>query len=151
MKYCLSPREIPRAEPKGFPEGSGNISSYTLICRNEDVRWSEANLCHFFLPNTVLEHSPLWQGFISPPPPGLSASQAICQSSVWNRNPVTGFPAIGWLWCTDSPKGQNGSGSSNTELWSLEVPLKKPLHLHTANLQLTLKSTLLTQMQVYLI
>ena len=29
MKYCLSPREIPRAEPEGFPEGSGNISSYT--------------------------------------------------------------------------------------------------------------------------
>ena len=26
MKYCLSPR----AEPEGFPEGSGNISSYTL-------------------------------------------------------------------------------------------------------------------------
>ena len=29
MKYCLSPKEIPRAEPDGFPEGSGNISSYT--------------------------------------------------------------------------------------------------------------------------
>ena len=29
MKYCLSPREIPRAEPQGSPEGSGNISSYT--------------------------------------------------------------------------------------------------------------------------
>ena len=29
MKYCLSPREIPRAEPDGFPEGSGNISLYT--------------------------------------------------------------------------------------------------------------------------
>ena len=30
MKYCLSPREILKAEPKGFPEGSGNISLYTL-------------------------------------------------------------------------------------------------------------------------
>ena len=30
MKYCLSPREIPRAEPEGFPEGSGDISLYTL-------------------------------------------------------------------------------------------------------------------------
>ena len=29
MKYCLSPKEIPRAEPEGFPEGSGNISLYT--------------------------------------------------------------------------------------------------------------------------
>ena len=29
MKYRLSPREIPRAEPEGFPEGSGDISSYT--------------------------------------------------------------------------------------------------------------------------
>ena len=28
MKYSLSPREIPRAEPKGFPEGSGYISQY---------------------------------------------------------------------------------------------------------------------------
>ena len=28
MKYSLSPREIPRAEPKGFPEGSGYISPY---------------------------------------------------------------------------------------------------------------------------
>ena len=27
MKYRLSPREIPRAEPEGFPEGSGDISS----------------------------------------------------------------------------------------------------------------------------
>ena len=26
MKYRLSPREIPRVEPEGFPEGSGNIS-----------------------------------------------------------------------------------------------------------------------------
>ena len=24
MKYSLSPREIPRAKPKGFPEGSGH-------------------------------------------------------------------------------------------------------------------------------
>ena len=30
MKYCLSPKEMPSAEPEGFPEGSGNISSYTL-------------------------------------------------------------------------------------------------------------------------
>ena len=29
MKYRLSPREILRAEPEGFPEGSGDISSYT--------------------------------------------------------------------------------------------------------------------------
>ena len=29
MKYRLSPREIPRAEPEGFPQGSGDISSYT--------------------------------------------------------------------------------------------------------------------------
>ena len=29
MKYSLSPKEIPRAEPEGFPEGSGNISMYT--------------------------------------------------------------------------------------------------------------------------
>ena len=29
MKYCLSPQEIPRAPPSGFPSGSGNISSYT--------------------------------------------------------------------------------------------------------------------------
>ena len=26
MKYCLSTREIPREEPKGFSEGSGYIS-----------------------------------------------------------------------------------------------------------------------------
>ena len=33
MKYCLIPREIPRAEAEGFPEGSGDISSYipTLV------------------------------------------------------------------------------------------------------------------------
>ena len=30
MKYCLSMREIPRAQPKGFPEGSGYISPYIL-------------------------------------------------------------------------------------------------------------------------
>ena len=29
MKYRLSPREILRAEPEGFPEGSGDILSYT--------------------------------------------------------------------------------------------------------------------------
>ena len=29
MKYRLSPREMPRAEPEGFPEGSGDISLYT--------------------------------------------------------------------------------------------------------------------------
>ena len=29
MKYRLSPGEIPKVEPKGFPEGSGNISLYT--------------------------------------------------------------------------------------------------------------------------
>ena len=29
MKYRLSPREIPRAEPKGFTESSDDISSYT--------------------------------------------------------------------------------------------------------------------------
>ena len=29
MKYRLSPREILRAEPEGFPEGSGDISLYT--------------------------------------------------------------------------------------------------------------------------
>ena len=31
MKYSLSPREIPRAKPKGFPEGLCYISSYFLI------------------------------------------------------------------------------------------------------------------------
>ena len=30
MKYCLSPRKSPRAQPKQFSEGSGNISLYTL-------------------------------------------------------------------------------------------------------------------------
>ena len=30
MKYCPSPKKMPSAEPEGFPEGSGNISSYTL-------------------------------------------------------------------------------------------------------------------------
>ena len=30
MKYCLSPREIPRAKAEGFSEGSGYISSYFL-------------------------------------------------------------------------------------------------------------------------
>ena len=29
LKYCLSPKEIPRAPPSGFPSGSGNISLYT--------------------------------------------------------------------------------------------------------------------------
>ena len=28
MKYSLSPREIPRAKPEGFLEGSNYISSY---------------------------------------------------------------------------------------------------------------------------
>ena len=28
VKYGRSPREIPRAEPEGFPEGSGYISPY---------------------------------------------------------------------------------------------------------------------------
>ena len=28
MKYSLSTREIPRAEPMGFPKGSGYISRY---------------------------------------------------------------------------------------------------------------------------
>ena len=30
MKYSLRPREMPRAKAKGFPEGSGYISSYFL-------------------------------------------------------------------------------------------------------------------------
>ena len=30
MKYSLSPREILKAKPEGFPEGSGYISSYFL-------------------------------------------------------------------------------------------------------------------------
>ena len=30
VKYSLSRREIPRAEPEGFPEGSGYISQYIL-------------------------------------------------------------------------------------------------------------------------
>ena len=30
MKYSLSPREIPRAKPEGFPKGTGYISSYIL-------------------------------------------------------------------------------------------------------------------------
>ena len=30
MKYSLSTREILRAEPKGFPQGSGYISLYIL-------------------------------------------------------------------------------------------------------------------------
>ena len=29
MKYHLSPWEIPRAQPSGFPWGSGDISLYT--------------------------------------------------------------------------------------------------------------------------
>ena len=28
MKYSLSPREIPKAEPERFPKGSGYISQY---------------------------------------------------------------------------------------------------------------------------
>ena len=31
MKYSLSPREIPRAKPEGFPEGLGYISLYIPI------------------------------------------------------------------------------------------------------------------------
>ena len=33
MKYSMSMREIPKAEHKGFPEGSGSISPYipTLV------------------------------------------------------------------------------------------------------------------------
>ena len=33
MKYSLSPREILRAKPEGFPEGSSYVSSYlpTLV------------------------------------------------------------------------------------------------------------------------
>ena len=30
MKYSLIPREIPRAKPEGFPEGSGYILLYFL-------------------------------------------------------------------------------------------------------------------------
>ena len=30
MKYSLSQMEIPKEKPKGFPEGSGYISSYIL-------------------------------------------------------------------------------------------------------------------------
>ena len=30
MKYSLGQREIPRAQPEGFPEGSGYISLYIL-------------------------------------------------------------------------------------------------------------------------
>ena len=28
MKYTLRPKEMPRAKPEGFSEGSGHISSY---------------------------------------------------------------------------------------------------------------------------
>ena len=31
MKYSLSTREILRAEPEGFPEGSGYISQYIIL------------------------------------------------------------------------------------------------------------------------
>ena len=30
MKYSLSPREIPKAKPEGFPGGSGYILSYFM-------------------------------------------------------------------------------------------------------------------------
>ena len=33
-KYSMSTKEIPRAEPKGFPEGSGCISPYIPTGKN---------------------------------------------------------------------------------------------------------------------
>ena len=41
IQYSLSPREIPRAEPDGFPEGSGYISQYIQL---------ESQYKHFHLP-----------------------------------------------------------------------------------------------------
>ena len=43
MKYSLSTREIQRAEPKGFPEGSGYISPYIpplIIIHIQYAVWS---------------------------------------------------------------------------------------------------------------
>ena len=42
MKYSLSTREIPRAEPKGFPDGSGYISHYTIL--NNGILKSNSSL-----------------------------------------------------------------------------------------------------------
>ena len=45
MKYCLSPREIQRAKPEGFPKGRGYISSYIL---------TEVTLQTFLITNPAL-------------------------------------------------------------------------------------------------
>ena len=83
---------------------------------NGGVRWSEGNLRHYFLPNNLLEQ--LWNHSSFPSLPSTPRSlrsfvifklvkifkifklfaKALCE---------TGFPAIGWLWCTDAPKGLN--------------------------------------------
>ena len=70
MKYCLSPREFPRAEPGGFPEGSGNISLYTptqvtiqSFSITSTSQFSQ-KLCQFFCqksPETVIYQS-AWRG-----------------------------------------------------------------------------------------
>ena len=39
MKYCLSPREIPRVEPEGFPEGFPVSLQYFLVLASR-------GLCH---------------------------------------------------------------------------------------------------------
>ena len=63
MKYCLSPREIPRAEPDGFPEGSGNISLYTptrvtiqsfSITSTSQWSWFRTNISQNNLPHKMM-------------------------------------------------------------------------------------------------
>ena len=54
MKYCLSPKEIPRAKPEWFPEGSGNISSYTRTRVTIQLQYAKrTNSC------VLLQRSPL--------------------------------------------------------------------------------------------
>ena len=47
MKYSVSPMEIQRAKPKGFPEGSGYISLYflTQYIHSQLQILKELNLC----------------------------------------------------------------------------------------------------------
>ena len=43
MKFSLSSREIPRAEPEGYPEGSGYISQY-IILKDGILRFNSFNI-----------------------------------------------------------------------------------------------------------
>ena len=45
IKYCLSPREIPRAPPLGFPSGSGNISSSQYSYNMFNVNFHKKKYC----------------------------------------------------------------------------------------------------------